>query len=114
MIVLLNMIVPVVVVGLLYAAYKFKTYWPLVIMVAVLFIYPMIQPSYMPKGTVKPIQNVEFKQLDIPIVDRSLKPKSAEQYDLERNALLDEIDEKINKQIEINKNFNQQMKLNKE
>lgn len=99
MIVLLNIIVPVVVVGLLYAAYKFKTYWPLVIMVAVLFIYPMIQPSYMPKGTVRSTPVVEFKQLDIPMVDRSLKPKSAEQYDIERNAALKEIDSSIKNQI---------------
>jgi hypothetical protein len=66
-------------------------------------IYTNIQPSYMPKGTVKPMPTVEFKQLDIPMVDRQLKPKSSAQYDAERTAEMEAIDKSIKNQIKLNK-----------
>jgi hypothetical protein len=103
MVLLLNILVPVVVLGLMYLAYRLKKFWPIAASVAFVLLYQLAQPSYMPKGTVKPVKIVEFKQLDIPMVDRSLKPKSSEQYDIERNAALEAIDKSIKNQIKLNK-----------
>ena len=72
-------------------------------------IYTQIQPSYMPKGTVRSTPTVEFKQLDIPMVDRSLKPKSDVERDVERKAAMKEIDDNLEQQI-----IKQQMKYHKE
>lgn len=110
MVVLLNILVPVVTLVLFFAAYKFKKYWPALVAVAVLFIYPMIQPSYMPKGTVKSLPNAEFQVSDAPVVDLALKPKSSELYDAEREAAMERIDQSIKMQIEMNK----QIKTEKE
>ncbi|MNC14785.1 hypothetical protein D3C75_625750 [compost metagenome] len=68
-----------------------------------LLVYPMIQPSYMPKGTVKPMQVQQFEKLDVPMVDRSLKPMPDEQRDVQRNKALQEIDNSINDKIKLNK-----------
>lgn len=58
-----------------------------------------VQPSYIPKGKVPPPVIVEFRAIETPITDRLLKPKSAEQYDLERNKALEDINKSINEQI---------------
>jgi len=71
--------------------------------VLMLVVYFQIQPSYMPKGTVKPMQVQQFEKLDIPMVDRSLKPMSDEQRDAQRNKALQEIDNSINDKIKLNK-----------
>lgn len=64
-----------------------------------LVLITTLQPSYFPKGTVQPPVVVEFKVIDAPMTDRILKPKSAEQYDLERNKALEKINDSINEQI---------------
>lgn len=66
-------------------------------------IYTQVQPSYMPKGTVRSTPTVEFQKLDIPMVDRSLKTKSDAERDIERKAAMKEIDDNLQKQIEKNK-----------
>ena len=103
MVLLLNILVPTVVIILLYIAWRIKNWHPALLAIVFIIAYGAFQPSYMPKGTVKSTQVVEFKQLDIPIVDRSLKSKSSEQYDLERNKAIDLINknlkEQINKQV---------------
>lgn len=74
-----------------------------VLTVAMLLVYFQIQPSYIPKGTVKALPNVEFTTVDKPITDLALKPKSSEEYDKERNKSLQEIDKSIKEQIKLNK-----------
>jgi hypothetical protein len=66
-------------------------------------LYMQIQPSYMPKGTVKPLPNPEFHVNDSPMVDRLMKPKSGAEYDAERNKALEDINTSINEQIKLNK-----------
>lgn len=100
MIVALNYLVPAVVFILMFVAYKLRKVWPLIVAVLFVVVYGAIQPSYMPKGTVKTYTPPPFERVDTPMVDRVLKPKSAEQYDEERQRLMNEIDEKIQKSIE--------------
>lgn len=49
--------------------------------VLLLFVYFQIQPSYLPKGTVKPMSSPGFEVVQKPIEDRQLKPKSADERD---------------------------------
>jgi hypothetical protein len=77
--------------------------------VLMLVVYFQIQPSYMPKGTVKTLPNAEFRTVDKPVSDLVPKPKSPEQYDTERNAAMDDIDRKLEEQI-----IKHQMKYYKE
>lgn len=74
-----------------------------VITIFMLVIYFQIQPSYIPKGTVKALPVAEFKASDSKIVDRSLKPKSSEYYQQNINQSIRDIDESIEKQIQMNK-----------
>lgn len=103
MVLLLNILFPVVIIALMVISYKFKKVWPVIGVVAFILIYSIAQPSYMPKGTVKPLPNPEFRVNDSPMVDRLMKPKSPEQYDLERQQALDAIDKSLKEQIESNK-----------
>jgi hypothetical protein len=73
------------------------------IALGLIVLYNQIQPSYIPKGTVKALPNTAFHTVDKPIVDLLLKPKSATEYDAERNKALEEIDNSINQQIKLNK-----------
>lgn len=100
MITALNYLLPVVVIALLYLAFRLKKFWPLVVAVVFVVVYGAVQPSYIPKGTVKTYTPPPFETVDKPIVDRSLKPKSAEQYDAERNAAIEQINTSINNAIE--------------
>jgi hypothetical protein len=100
MIVLLNYIVPVVTLILVYFGWKRKSGYPLAFAVALVLIYTAVQPSYMPKGTVKALPNTEFRTIDTPIVDRSLKPKSPEYYDDKRNEEIKKSSDNLEKQIE--------------
>lgn len=102
MVLLLNIIVPLVTIVLIYLGYKLKSGWPLAI--AILFVvgYTLVQPSYMPKGTVKSLPHVEFQYVDTEIVDRGLKTKSPEEYDREREAVIERMNQSIKTQIQIN------------
>jgi hypothetical protein len=103
MILLLNLLVPLLVIAHVYLAYKLNKLWPIGLGFVIVMVYTVAQPSYMPKGTVKPLPNAEFRTVDKPIVDLGLKPKSGDEYDAERNNALDEIDNSINEQIKLNK-----------
>lgn len=103
MVLLLNILVPLVVIALLYLAWRIKNWHPALIALVFVVAYGALQPSYMPKGTVKPLPNPEFHVNDSPMVDRLMKPKSPEQYDLERKQALDAIDKSLKEQIESNK-----------
>lgn len=109
MVLLLNILVPLVAIVLIVLTVKLRKMWPTYTMIALSIIYAFAQPSYMPKGTVKPMPTIEFKQLDIPMVDRSLKPKSDAERDSERKAAIEEIDRDLEQQI-----IKQQMKYHKE
>lgn len=113
MVFLINAIPAIIVLLGYLIAYKVKS-WKnkltvIIVACSLVLIYGQVQPSYMPKGTVKPTPTVAFQQLDIPTVDRQLKPKSDEQYDIERKAAIEEIDRDLEEQIK-----RQQMKLYKE
>lgn len=62
------------------------------ITVGMLFVYFQIQPSYMPKGSVKPLPVADFKIVDKPMVDRMLKTKPAAERDAEMQAEYDKSD----------------------
>lgn len=55
-------------------------------------IYTHVQPSYMPKGTVKPLPVVETPVVDKPIVDRVLKPMSGAERDARMKAEVEKSD----------------------
>lgn len=80
-------------------------------------IYAQVQPSYMPKGTVRSNPVVEFKQLDTPMVDRQLKSKVSE-IDALRLKEMDEIKRSMEVEVEKSKErleaLDQQIKSNKE
>jgi hypothetical protein len=103
MIVALNFIVPVVVLALLYVAFSLKRFWPVVVAVLFVVVYTAIQPSYLPKGTVKSLPSAPFKSVETPVVDRGLKPKNSDQYDAERNAAIEQINTSINNTIQNSK-----------
>jgi hypothetical protein len=103
MILALNIIVPIVVILFLWLALRLKSGYPVIAALVFVVMYQLFQPSYMPKGTVKPMSKVEFQQVNTPIVDRGLKTKSSEQYDIERQQAFDAIDKSIKNQIKLNK-----------
>lgn len=111
MIALLNIVVPVFVIFLFWLAFKLKSLYPVLIALSFIVLYQLFQPSYMPKGTVKSMPAFEIKQSDVQIVDRGLKTKTAEQYDIERKEALEAIDRSLKEQIEANK---ERIKLNKQ
>jgi len=102
MVLLLNILVPLVVIALLYLAWRLKNWHPALIAIVFVVAYGAFQPSYIPKGTVKPLPNPEFHVNDSPMVDRLMKPKSGAEYDAERNKALEEINTSINEQIKLN------------
>ena len=103
MIFLIN-IIPFLIAGFGMTAFYFVKGWnrkvsTVLFAIGVSLLYTQVQPNYMPKGTVRSTPLVEFKPSDVQIIDRGLKPKSSEQYDLERNAALKQIDDSIREQI---------------
>lgn len=100
MIVALNMLLGVVVLALLYLAYRIKKVWPLLVVVAFIVVYGAVQPSYMPKGTVKTYTPPPFEKVEGPIVNRLMMPKTAEQYDAERNAAIELINSNMKDAIQ--------------
>lgn len=75
MVVLLNVGIYVVILALLYIWYKKKKARYLWAAGAILLIYNLIQPSYMPKGTVTRMANPAFEQSNAVIEDRNRKPE---------------------------------------
>lgn len=67
--------------------------------VFMLVVYFQIQPSYMPKGTVKQLHVAEFKHSDAKIVDRSLKPKSSEEYHAHLEDQMQKIQDSLEERI---------------
>lgn len=99
MIVALNYLVPLVAIAFVYLSYRLKKFWPVVLAVVLFVVYGAVQPSYLPKGTVKTHTPPPFETVDTPMVDRMLKPKPPEQYDEERVKAMQEIDAKLEESI---------------
>lgn len=95
MVLALNILLPIVLIALLVIAIRYRKWWPVLLAAVFFILYTLAQPSYLPKGTVKSFPNAEFKVNDSPIVDRQLKPKSPQEYDIKRNKDLQAIDEKL-------------------
>lgn len=90
MIVLLNLVWLVIVVGSFWLTFNLRKPWPLIIGLVILVGYQLIQPSYLPKGTVTRDVTPEFQDKGLEIEDRQPKPKSMGQYDEDRkNAIKD-------------------------
>lgn len=85
MAVFIALVVIAMVVGAFALAVKLKKTWPLVTLLVLMIVYMFVQPSYLPKGEVKRSVVPAFESSEKQISDKSLKPKSGQQYDEERN-----------------------------
>lgn len=95
MIVLLNILLPLLIAGILFIGYKKKKLIPaLIISLVVGYGYTLVQPSYMPKGTVKSLPPIELRASDKPIQDRMLKPVPAAERDEKMKAEFKASDER--------------------
>lgn len=88
MIVLLNLVTVILCIAAISAAIHFKKVWPLILGLVVLLGYNMIQPSYMPKGTVPRDHVPAFEEKDLEIRNIQLQPKSSEQYNTDREQAI--------------------------
>lgn len=78
MVLLLNLLSFVVCMGLAWGWWKTKKTWFLIVMVIFLIIYPQVQPSYMPKGTVTRTSVPSFDTPSGEIKDNNRKPVPSE------------------------------------
>lgn len=79
MIAALNLIVPIVVIGLFVLAMRLKKMYPIYIAVVFVILYQAFQPSYMPKGRVTTtLPNAEFQVTSGDVEDRLRKPMDSE------------------------------------
>ena len=79
MVVLLNILLPLIITAILYIGYRSKKLVGAIILsILVGFGYSLIQPSYVPKGTVPPMQIIDSEPVNKPIVDRMRKIESRE------------------------------------
>lgn len=100
MIALMNYAIPLIVLLGLVAAYATKKVWPVLLAVVISLVYSVAQPTYMPKGTVRPPVIQEVERVERPFVDRGLKPMSDEERDARRNEQLKLIDQSIQSKIQ--------------
>lgn len=103
MIALMNYAVPLMFLVGIYATWKLKKLWPIAVAGALVLVYTIAQPTYLPKGTVAAPRIEVTQYVDKPIVDRSLKPMSDAERDAKRNAELESIDASIESAIKENK-----------
>lgn len=83
MVIVLNVLLPVLLLSVLAAGMwrynKTKNKWTVVktgvIMVVVMMVYMLIQPSYLPKGKTPRMQGVTFEQKEVELKDNLSKPK---------------------------------------
>lgn len=90
MVLLLNILPWAVVPGLLALAYYFKKVriFCVACAVAVVVLYPKVQPSYMPKGQIVRSEIPAFEKSDAKIENRQLAPKSGKEYDAQREEAI--------------------------
>lgn len=95
MVIILNVLLPVLLLSILAAGMwrynKTKNKWTViktgVIMIAVMMIYMLIQPSYLPKGKAPRMQGVTFEQKEVELKDNLSKPK---ERDINENITIKE------------------------
>lgn len=83
MVIILNVLLPVLLLSVLAAGMwrynKTKNKWTVVktgvIMVVVMIVYMLIQPSYLPKGKAPRMQGITFEQKEVELKDNLSKPK---------------------------------------
>lgn len=83
MVIVLNVLLPVLLLSVLAAGMwrcnKTKNKWTVVktgvIMVVVMMVYMLIQPSYLPKGKAPRMQGVTFEQKEVELKDNLSKPE---------------------------------------
>lgn len=103
MVSLLNFAVPFVSIALILLAMRLKKFWPVIIALVFVIVYQAVQPSYVPKGTVKQLSNAEFIIDNSPIQDRIRKNMSAEDRDNRMLKVENETNERINALVEQSK-----------
>lgn len=108
MIAALNLLVPVVVIGLIILAMRLKKMFPIYTAIVFVIVYTVFQPSYMPKGKVTTtLPNAAFEVTSDKVENRILKPMSSEA----RDARMAEVEELATKRRE---ELIEQMKSEKE
>lgn len=83
MVIVLNVLLPVLLLSVLAAGMwrynKTKNKWTViktgVIMIMVMMVYMLIQPSYLPKGKAPRMQGVTFEQKEVELKDNLSKPE---------------------------------------
>lgn len=88
MVVLLNLLWVVILVVAALSYWKWRKTWIVVVTAIALLVYPMVQPSYMPKGQVKRSSIPAFEQSHSEVQDRLLKPPSGEEMDAKREQMI--------------------------
>jgi hypothetical protein len=81
MVFFLNSLSALLMLGLVYGWWKTKRTWFFLALVAVVVLYPMLQPSYMPKGEIKRTPVPGFLPSDAPIEARNREAETTEQRD---------------------------------
>lgn len=99
MIALMNYAVPLLMLIGVYASYKTRKLYPVLIAAALTIVYTVAQPTYLPKGTVAAPKIEQLEPVTTPIVDRGRKVMSDADRDAARNKALDEINDSINSKI---------------
>ena len=103
MVFLINAIPALIILLGAFVAHKVKGWkrkvGTVLIIIGLVVLYGQVQPSYMPKGTVKQLPVAEFKHSDAKIVDRSLKPKSSEEYQAHIEEQLQKIQDSLEERI---------------
>lgn len=95
MVIVLNVLPPVLLLSVLAAGMwrynKTKNKWTViktgVIMIMVMMVYMLIQPSYLPKGKAPRMQGVTFEQKEVELKDNLSKPK---ERDINENITIKE------------------------
>lgn len=90
MVLLLNLIpILIFLLGAL-SFWKWKNPWIVITTGAIIILYMMAQPSYMPKGEVKRTQVPAFETKDIEMQDRLLRPPTSEELYERKDRLIKE------------------------
>lgn len=78
-----------------FIAYRFKKWWVVLVGAVIVYFYMQAQPSYGVKGVVERTALPDFEQSSKEMVDRLSKPKSGKDYDKQRKAEFESIDNKL-------------------
>jgi hypothetical protein len=99
MIAAMNLIIFLIAGTGFYVAYRRKSWKIAVATILAIFLYNHFQPSYMPKGEVKPTVFVAPVASDKPMVDRMSKPLSEAERDAKRKAEYEATDSRVKEML---------------